>query len=96
MFEYCFVTVVFACYDLNTDGYISREEMFQFLKDCLVKVKLNYAHLIQIIRRYFLFICHLFAWFCLCIHFCHNQCMIDFFIFNSLTIYDLELTMLCH
>ena len=27
----------FKCFDLNGDGYISREEMFQLLKHCLVK-----------------------------------------------------------
>ena len=27
----------FRVYDLNGDGYISREEMFQLLKHCLVK-----------------------------------------------------------
>ena len=27
----------FRVYDLNGDGYISREEMFQLLKHCLIK-----------------------------------------------------------
>ena len=27
----------FLVYDLNDDGYISREEIFQMLKSCLVK-----------------------------------------------------------
>ncbi|KAK4872196.1 hypothetical protein RN001_016320 [Aquatica leii] len=27
----------FAVYDLNSDGYISKEEMFQLLKNCLIK-----------------------------------------------------------
>ena len=32
-----YVTDVFNVYDLNDDGYISREEMFQMLKNSLVK-----------------------------------------------------------
>ena len=34
-------TVCFMVYDLNGDGYISREEMFQLLKYSLVKVSLD-------------------------------------------------------
>lgn len=29
--------VCFNVYDLNDDGYITREEMFQLLKDCLIR-----------------------------------------------------------
>ena len=29
----------FEIYDLNGDGYITREELFQLLKSCLVKVR---------------------------------------------------------
>ena len=32
------ISVCFVVYDLNSDGYISREEMFQLLKHSLVKV----------------------------------------------------------
>ena len=35
MFSYC--TDCFGIYDLNDDGYISREEMFQMLKNTMVK-----------------------------------------------------------
>ncbi|GAB1606497.1 EF-hand calcium-binding domain-containing protein 1-like [Argonauta hians] len=31
------ITYCFDVYDLNGDGYISREEMFQMLKHCLIK-----------------------------------------------------------
>lgn len=35
---YYYFAVCFTVYDLNGDGYISREEMFQLLKNCIVKV----------------------------------------------------------
>ena len=34
---YKFLIVCFRVYDLNGDRYISKEEMFQMLKNCLVK-----------------------------------------------------------
>ncbi len=32
------ILVAFLVYDLNSDGIISRDEMFQFLKSTLIKV----------------------------------------------------------
>jgi Ca2+-binding EF-hand superfamily protein len=34
--------VCFTVYDLNGDGYISREEMFQLLKNSIVKVTIDF------------------------------------------------------
>ena len=38
---YVFILDTFKVFDLNGDGYISREEMFQLLKNCLVKVGID-------------------------------------------------------
>lgn len=34
----CLCLVAFVVYDLNGDGYISKEEMFPMLKACMIKV----------------------------------------------------------
>ena len=39
--------VCFDVYDLNGDGYISREEMFQLLKGCMVTVSLRLFHFVD-------------------------------------------------
>lgn len=31
------INFCFAVYDLNSDGYITKDEMFQLLKNCLIK-----------------------------------------------------------
>ena len=33
-----FISVCFDLYDLNGDGYIARDEMYQFLKNSVLKV----------------------------------------------------------
>ena len=35
----------FTVYDLNGDGYISREEMFQMLKTSIIKVYTQFKHI---------------------------------------------------
>ena len=37
MYHFLLNLVCFQVYDLNTDGFISREEMFHLLKSCLIK-----------------------------------------------------------
>lgn len=44
------VLVAFDVYDLNSDGRITREEMFQLLKYSLVKVTILYV--LQVFRLY--------------------------------------------
>ena len=41
IFKSHFLLDTFKVFDLNGDGYISREEMFQLLKNCLVKVRVR-------------------------------------------------------
>ena len=40
MLPFCFGLVCFAVFDLNQDGFISRDEMFQLLKNSLIKVNI--------------------------------------------------------
>ena len=40
----CWFSDCFTVYDLNQDGYISREEMYQLLKNSLVKVRTSDIH----------------------------------------------------
>ena len=46
--KFCVFAVCFNVYDLNGDGYITREEMFQFLKNSMVTVSHpSYFELLQ-------------------------------------------------
>ncbi len=40
LIKYLSIKDAFNVYDLNGDGYISREEMFQMLKTSIIKVKI--------------------------------------------------------
>lgn len=39
-----FIVVCFDVYDMNADGYISREEMFHLLKNSILKVQILYQN----------------------------------------------------
>lgn len=39
-----FIVVCFDVYDMNADGYISREEMFHLLKNSILKVQRLYQY----------------------------------------------------
>ena len=42
LFHFYFPSIdAFSVYDLNGDGYISREEMFQMLKTSIIKVDIQ-------------------------------------------------------
>ena len=49
------LTDCFSIYDLNSDGFITREEMFYMLKNTLIKVSVIHVHVQHVYKLYISF-----------------------------------------